>query len=56
MNKSDSFELIEYQAADGIARIAHNRPQARNAESQGCSRNWTRRSAWPCATPRSRPS
>ncbi|MFJ0656566.1 enoyl-CoA hydratase, partial [Bordetella bronchiseptica] len=35
MNKSDSFELIEYQAADGIARIAHNRPQARNAESQG---------------------
>lgn len=35
MNKSDSFELIEYHAADGIARIAHNRPQARNAESQG---------------------
>ena len=30
-----SYQHIAYQAAEGIARISHNRPQARNAESQG---------------------
>lgn len=29
------YEHILYEAAGGIARISHNRPQARNAESQG---------------------
>lgn len=29
------YELIEYQVSEGIARLSHNRPEARNAESQG---------------------
>lgn len=35
MSTASDYTLIAYHAADGVARLSHNRPEARNAESQG---------------------
>lgn len=35
MTTPSNYELIEYRTGEGVARLSHNRPQARNAESQG---------------------
>lgn len=32
---TEGFEFIEYERLGAVARISHNRPEARNAESQG---------------------